>query len=245
MKTIRKITICFSLLIMVALILTSCDKYNYTDKLQKLGARVETLEAMVLEANINIALLNEVIHAIETRGYITDVVKNADGSYTIKFNTGKTYTIHNGRNGADGKDGKDAIFQISAEQDPNDGIWYWTVNGQWLLDNNGDKVRAGATDGKDGKDGKSSSESNVFVPQVRINPDTLNWEISTDGGNTWTDTGFCAAGKDGTDGEDGHNGTNGKNGQDDMFLEIIPAVDGSSITFVLRDGRTFTVPITK
>lgn len=242
MKTIRNITKCFSLFLMVALVLTSCDKYNYTDKLQGLGTRVEILEAMVLEANTNIEALNEIIHAINKRGFITNVVKNTDGSYTITFNTGNTYTLRDGRKGADGKDGKDTIFQIGAEQDPTDGIWYWTVNGQWLLDNNGNKVRAGAVDGKDGKDGKTGQ---IYVPQVRINPYTLNWEISTDGGSTWTDTGFYAAGKDGTDGSNGTDGRNGKNGEDDMFQEIIPAADGSSITFVLRDGRTFTVPITK
>lgn len=34
----------------------------------------------------------------------------------------------------------------------------------------------------------------------RISAITMNWEYSTDGGNTWTDTGVCAQGKNGADG---------------------------------------------
>ena len=55
-------------------------------------------------------------------------------------------------------------------------------------------------------------------------------------------------GKDGQDGKDGKDGQNGKDGQDganDFFINIIESEDGTSITFVLGDGQTFTVPIIK
>ena len=110
------------------------------------------------------------------------------------------------------------------------------LNGQWLLDDNGNKVRAGALDGSDGTDGKSAAEANIYVPQVRINVSTRNWEISTDGGRSWTDTGFCA------DGKDGQNGKDGQDGNDDLVLTIIPSDDGLSITIYLY-GRFYTVPI--
>ena len=243
MKSFRHITLSLALAVSACLGLMSCDKYNYTDQLQQLGSRVEYLEQSVLETNMAVTALHEIILAIEQRGYVTNVVTNADGTYTITFNTGRTVTLRNGRQGRDGRDGTAATLDISVAQDPSDGQWYWTLGGQWLLNGNGDRMPAGALDGKDGKDGRDGNAGYVVVPQVRINPDTRHWEISTDGSRTWTDTGVVADGRDGQDGQDGQDGRDGANGRDDMFLQIVVSDDGQSITFILGDGRTFTVPI--
>ena len=224
---------------MIAFCLTACDKYNYTNDLQGLGSRVEDLEKKVLEAGEQIELLNEIILTINTNGYITDITDNGDGTYTIKFNTDKTYTL---RNGHVGKDGKSSTLDMGVKQDPKDGKWYWTLNGDWLLDGDGNKMPAGAKDGQDGKDGKNGkdgkdgSTATAVLPQVRINKNRY-WEISTDGGKTWENTGIYADGKDGKDGK------NGQDAPDDMFLTVRTSADGKSITFVMRDGREFTVPI--
>ncbi|MBQ8989510.1 MAG: hypothetical protein IJ067_07450 [Prevotella sp.] len=234
MKTIRNITLGLGALLLAAVAVVSCDKYNYTDDLQHLGLRVERLEQMVLETNQYVADLNTLVKVVEERGYVTRVVETGEGVHTITFSTGETVTVRNGRQGRDGQDGKDATFLINVAQDPVDGVFYWTMNGEWLLNGDGEKMRAGAVDGKDGKDGvdgKTASEGAAVVPQVRINSITRNWEVSIDGGQTWTDTGRSADGKD------------GKDGQDDLFLQIDESADGKSITFVLRDGRTFTVPV--
>lgn len=239
----RHIAMGAALLLMATAGLTSCDKYNYTDQLQQLGSRVEILEQMVLEANTQLTALNEVVMAIERQGYVTKVQENADGTYTVTFNTGKSYTLRHGRQGTDGRDGQEVAFDISVAQNPEDGQWYWTLNGVWIRDANGNLVRAGAQDGRDGRDGQNGQDGQngsagyVVIPQVRINTETRNWEISTDGGNTWSDTGCTAYGKDGKDGADG------KDGMDDMFIQVIPSQDGKSITFLLSDGRTFTVPV--
>lgn len=59
--------------------------------------------------------------------------------------------------GADGQGGSggggDATTDIGVAR-YSDGILYWTKNGVWLLDENGNKVKAQGVDGKDGKDGK-------------------------------------------------------------------------------------------
>lgn len=264
MTNIRNLLSACCLLAAVAMGMVSCDKYNYTADLQKLGQRVEVLEQMVLETNTEITVLNELIMAIQNRGYVTQVVHNTDGSYTITFNTGKTFTLRQGRNGQDGRDGRDVELNIGVAKDEQDGRWYWTLDGQWILDGDGNRMPAGATDGRDGRDGLDGRDGRdgidgvdgvdgrdgvngrdghdghdgkndtAVIPQVRINPTTRNWEISTDGGSTWNDTGVCADGRDGQDGQDG---------QDDLFLEIIESPDGQFITFVLRDGRVFTVPV--
>lgn len=229
----------------VALSLGACDKYNYTDPLQVIGSRVERLEAMELRLNGQIEALEAVVAAIEAQGYVTSVKTSPDGTYQITFNDGHTVTLRPGRDGKDGRDGKEADLIISVEQD-GDGTWYWVVNGERLTDENGDPVPVTAQDGRDGRngkdgenglngrdgrdgrDGKTMADQDLIIPQVRINDTTRNWEISYDGGRTWLDTGICA------DGEDG---------QDDLFADVKIADDGKSITFYLRDGRSFTVPI--
>ena len=94
----------------------------------------------------------------------------------------------NGKDGADGKDGETP--EVSIRQD-SDGNWYWTLNGSYILDANGNKVRANGFDGQNGKDGK----------------DGLNGKDGADGKDGQN-------GKDGADGKDGQNGKDGLNGKD-------------------------------
>lgn len=67
------------------------------------------------------------------------------------------------------------------EIDPN--------NGNWLIDGKDTGVKAKGLDGNSPKH-----------PQIRINPGTFCWEISTDG-NTWITTGIRAKGETGDDGQ--------------------------------------------
>jgi len=221
MKTFRRMA-CVGLAAVMGLLLTSCDKYNYTDDLQGLGKRVEILEAMVLQANNDLEALNIIIATIQKNGYVTNIVEGEDGSYTITFNDGNVVTLRDGKDGEDGN----STLNISVTQDPSTGLWYWTKDGQWIVDGDGNRMQAGATDGKDG------SNASVVIPQVRINPVTRYWEISTDGGNTWTSTYITAIGKD------------GEKGRDDIFKSVIFSEDGKYVTFVMRNGSgSYTVPI--
>ena len=213
--------------ILACLMTMSCSKYEYSDELQKLGGRVENLEAMVLEANKQFEILHEIIMAIENNGYITDMIVGSDGQYYLTFNTGKTIVLRQGKDGKNGKDGQKIDFLIDVKQG-EDEIYYWTINGQWLLDEDGNRVPASAQDGKDGKDGKTMSETGAIAPRTRINTLNRHWEISTDGGKTWSDTGIVADGKD---------------GEDDLFKSVIPSADGKSITFIFRNGDSCTVSI--
>ena len=227
-------------IVLIALMLiVSCEKYNYVDVLQGIGRRVEVLEGMELEVNEGLAALKKIIQAVEDNGYVTGVEKAADGGYRITFNDGETVTLSQGRDGKDGRDGEGALLDMGVQEGAG-GIWYWTVNGKPVTDESGNLVQASAEDGRDGadgvdgRDGRTASEVGAVVPQVRINSVSRHWEISVDGGQTWSDTGSSADGKDGIDGQ---------NGEDDIFLKVDESLDGQSITFTLRDGRTFTVPI--
>ena len=167
--------------------------------MRDLGARVEVLENSVLEANKDLEALWTIVRAIQTNGYVSKIIQNNDGSFTI---TTTYYTDANDPNSKTtrtdtlrpGTDGKEAKLVIGVAQDPLDGVWYWTLNGDWVRDANNDRMRAGAQDGKNGQDG--------IIPKWEI-ADDGTWKISFDDGQTWTNTGKAANGKDGKDGEDG------------------------------------------
>ena len=54
-----------------------------------------------------------------------------------------------------------------------------------------------------------SASSSGAAPQIRINTQTNEWEISSDSGNSWVSTGVKATGEKGADGADGAKGEDG------------------------------------
>jgi len=178
--------------------ISSCnDKYG--DDLRGLGRRVEILEDSLPIQNREILAIQTILYTINTNGFITSVVNNNNGTYTIRFNNGNEFTLRHGTDGNDGRDGSADDFVIGVDKG-EDGIWYWTLNGEWIIDDNGNRMRAGGVDGKDGKNGKDDINLSLPIPLTRINPVTRLWEISTDGGITYTSTGVLADGQNGKDG---------------------------------------------
>ena len=195
------------------LLLSSCED-KYGDQLRDVGARVEYLEDHIPQINADIAALWQLIKTIEENGYVTEVVKNNDGTTTIRFNDGHTVTVRNGKDGSDGTDG----------QDGQDGQEATLIIGVWK-----DVDGSDGADGSDGLNGRKGRDG--VVPQMRIN-DNGTWEISTDGGKTWEDTGIGANGKDGRD------------GRADIFSFVGISEDGQYLIVRLADGsETFYVPI--
>ena len=101
-------------------------------------------------------------------------------------------------------------------------MYYWTLNGDWLTDEKGNKVKAQGTDGKD-----------VITPQLKI--ENGRWMLSMDNGRTWKDMGQAT----GADGQDGADGTNGKDG--DSFFQSVTE-DDNNVYFTLIDGTVITIP---
>ena len=195
------------------------------NRLDNLESRVSALEKLCQEMNTNISSLQGIVSALQNQDYITAVNElTSDGNvigYTINFAKGQPITIYHGMDSADSKDGSTTV--IGVKQD-TDGIWYWTLNGAWLLDDNGQKIKAVGTDGKNGQDGKD-----VITPQLKI--EDGYWYVSTDNGQTWTQLGKANGenGKDGVDGVDG----------DSMFQSV--TVTETEVTFVTSDGQTFVL----
>lgn len=73
-----------------------------------------------------------------------------------------------GRDGWDGRDGKDGHTPVLSTRKDTDGVWYWTVDNDWLLDSNGSRIRLG-------EDGIS--------PKMKV--ENGSWWVSYDGGKSW------------------------------------------------------------
>lgn len=135
---------------------------------------------------------------------MNNVVETGNG-YTINFSDGTSVTISNG---------KDGMTPPSITVVEEDGTYYWAYENEdgtteFILDGNGNKIPVTGE-----------------APQVRINEETGNWEISTDGGQSWEDTGVKAEGSDG-----------------DSFFKDVYSENGI-LYLVLSDGTTIQVPMT-
>ena len=182
-----KKTFTFLMVALLGFALTGC-RQKIWDEIDKLDDRVTALEDAVKKTNKDISALQAIVDALQKNVYVTDVITTSEG-YTIQFSDGTSAVISNGQDGVNAP-------VISVRQD-TDGFYYWTLNGEWLIVD-GKKVRANGKDGVDGTNGINGKDA--ITPQVRINEDTKEWEISTDGGLTWIPTGVIAEGKDGEDG---------------------------------------------
>lgn len=192
----------------VMVMVNSCyDDTDLKNSIDDLTGRVEELEKFREDVQSEISSLNAIIAALQENVTVDNVVSNEDGSYTINFSDGTSVTIKDGENGANGLTPPSIIVV------EEDGVYYWAYE-------NADGTTEFITD----DDGERIPVTGV-APQVRINEDGF-WEISTDGGQTWEETGMPSTGGSG----------------DSMFTSVEDGDD--SVTFTLRDGTVIVVPKT-
>ena len=198
-----------SLVIATSLALTSCQ-FNDSDIWDKFGEveesirdheqRITTLEELCMRMNTNISALQTIVTALQNNDYVTSIIPvQKDGTvigYTITFTKSQPITIYHGTNGKDGvdgtngEDGKDGYTPQIGVAQHTDGAYYWTIDGEWLLDDKGNKIKAVGTDGQngangsdgkdgqDGTDGKDGQDGNT--PRLKIENDY--WYVSYDNG---------------------------------------------------------------
>lgn len=153
-------------LLMLLLLLSSCANTDeIRDKLKDHEKRIEVLEQLVKKANESTSALQALIDKMSKQLTIVKYEELKDGSgYVITMSDGSTITLKNGQ-GAPAP-------AIGIKED--EGLYYWTINGDYLLDGSGNRVVA---KGKDGSIG--------ITPKLRINKDN-QWEVSYDGGKNWS-----------------------------------------------------------
>lgn len=180
--------------------LDSC-KYDDTELMNRIDGleeRLANLEDLCKQINVNVNSLQVLITAMEEHDYITSVSEVVEEGvhigYKIEFAQSDPIIVYHGKDGSSGADGY--VPQIGVEKD-TDGIYYWTLDGEWLTDEEGNKIRAVGRDGQDGHNGSSGSDGedgedgkdgrDGVTPQIRIQDE--RWEVSYDNGKTWKDLG--------------------------------------------------------
>ena len=197
--------------------LTSC-KYDDDDlwnSVHGLENRVAKLEELCKQMNTNISSLQTIVTALQNNVYVTGTTPlMKDGKeigYTITFSKGNPITIYHGKDGQDGEDG--ITPTISVKKD-TDGVYYWTLNGEFIVVDGG-KIQA---EGKNGTNGTT--------PQFKIENDY--WFVSYNNGTNWTQLGKAT-------GEDGIGG-------DSMFSGVDYETSTDYVIFTLSNGTQIKLP---
>ena len=209
-------------LLMCVLLLLGCsDKYDDSalrNDLNDLENRVAKLEDLCKQMNTNISSLQTIVTALQNNVYVTGTTPlMKDGKeigYTITFSKGNPITIYHGKDGQDGEDGTTPTIGVKKD---TDGVYYWTLNGEFIVVDGG-KIQA---EGKDGTNG-----TNGTTPQFKIENDY--WFVSYDNGANWTQLGKAT-------GEDGVGG-------DSMFSGVDYETSTDYVIFTLSNGTQIKLP---
>ncbi len=184
----------------LALVLAACEKYDDTElrnKISALEGRVTSLEDLVKTANQNIQDLQTLTAGLDKAVFVTAVNELPGGGYEIKFSNNKTATIKDGKDGKNGENGNTPIIGVKKDTDD---VYYWTLNGEWLLDADGNKLRVTGEKGEPGAPGDPGTPGDPgepgdpgspgepgkdgVTPQLKI--ENGFWYVSVDEGETWT-----------------------------------------------------------
>lgn len=240
-------------LLLIVPIIFGCRKFDDShlwDSINSLNSRVERLETICDKMNTNISSLQTIVQALQTNDAIKSVTSLPNGEgYTINFVSGKSINIYNGRNGTngadgkDGQDGKNGVTPVISVKKDIDGIYYWTVNGEWLIVD-GNKVKSVGTDGangengtdgkdgvngEDGIDGENGSDGkDGITPKFKI--EDGYWYISYDNELSWKQLGKAA----------GDNGLNGSDGE--SFFKGV-SIENGYVCFILNDSESTIIKL--
>lgn len=207
----------------LALSCLACSKYDdsaLNDRLAKLEQRVGAIEEKVKVANGDIKTLKDLVSA-STQGKTITEVKKTDEGYDLIFSDKQVISIKHGRNGADGHSPKISVAQ-------ENGVYYWQLDGQWLLDAQNKKVRVSGETGPVGPQGPQGvAGQDGKTPKLRINAG--KWEVAY-GDNDWKEVPGSAGA---TLGETTVEGL-------DLFKKI--ELDGDNVVITLKSGDKIKLP---
>lgn len=175
----------FAAAAILGLMATGCyDDSELKTRVDVLETKVSDLEALCKTMNNDVSELKTVMDKYKDAVTVMSVTKTENG-YEIVFSDGTIATITNGEKGEKGDKGdtgkkgdtgeKGETGEKGDKGDPGqspvigvvneDGVLYWTVNGEYLLDDKGNKVSVAAP----------------VTPQFKYVAEEETWYISLDG----------------------------------------------------------------
>ena len=210
----------FLMLAAAAVMLAGCTK--------ELEQRVDKLEQAVDELRALVDGLNKDVEDIQTlldKNAMVASYDEIDGGYKLVLTNGKTIELKHGKNGNNGEAGHSPVIGVKAEN----GVYYWTVDGEWLLDSAGKKIPTTGENGENGAPGAPGApgtpgENGADAPTPSF--EIVNGELIVTVGETVTNLGQVA-GKDG----------------DSWFSGVKKSEDGLTVTITLTEGGEIVLPI--
>lgn len=216
MKTLFSRLLRISLAFLPLLLSVSCER-TFIDDLFDIHKGIDELKESHSDLQQRMDNLNESLVTIQAivdmlaSGYFIDSVETIveeglETGFLIHFTNGKAITISHGKDASDGHSPAVGVTLV-------DGVYYWTLDGQPIIDDEGNMV--------------PTSSNEVKTPLFSIS--NGYWYMSLDGGDTWRLLGR-ASGEDGDNGEDGVQ----------HFIRVEPS--DSMVVFVLADGTSIAIP---
>lgn len=161
-----KSKILYALAVLLPLLcIQSCTNPTLDDLRRRLDdheSRLAKVEKTTAVANQEIQTLKSLLSAQAGKKMVDSYRPLDDGTgYLLTFTDGTTIKLLHGKDGSSSA--------VGVKEDPEDHIYYWTLNGSWMLDPNGRKIQAQGLDGVAG-----------VTPLLRVSPKGY-WEYSLDG----------------------------------------------------------------
>lgn len=252
----KQIITCLSIGLSLALV--ACSKYDDTEvlsRLDKAESRLTTIEDRVNSLNKDLEKLRTLTEAISQGKYVTSISPVTDG-YKIIFSDNQEITLRHGAKGDKGDTGAQGLPgatgatgatgaaghspQISVALD--NGVYYWQVDGSWLLDSSGSKISASGTQGSAGQTGATGATGQAGItPKLRINNSI--WEVSYNEGASWQSLGVNAVGPKGDAGYSPQGAnifTSISNGANEVMITL----SGGSVLKIPKGGA-FTINLSQ
>ena len=177
MKTLIRIYMAAALVVLAV----SCSGYDdgpIRDRIEALDEKVAQQEELAAQLNSDILQVRQFFIAVRNGDTIVSCERLEDGTgYRIVFAEAGEIIVHDGKDTEDagwkdGAAGKAPVVGVAAD---DEGRPYWTVDGQPLVDENGNLIYLTLELGVDGN-----------VPQLRVSDG--RWQLSYDG-TGWIDLG--------------------------------------------------------
>ncbi|MCQ2158858.1 MAG: DUF4988 domain-containing protein, partial [Bacteroidales bacterium] len=216
----KRLLLTISLIASLAMASGCYDDSAITARLDKLDERVAALNSI---AN-DFGTMKLLVSNLEKQVLVREIIPEGD-KYRVVFANGTIAYICDGEKGPDGdpgqqgakgpdgpkgQTGQEPVISVKAES----GIYYWTVDGQWMLDSEGKKIPASGT-----------------MPEVKIENNTFL--ASFDGGKTWKPFGSTSANIDAS--------IFLSFSKDANSTVIITLKDGTHLEFPVEGGFAFTM----
>lgn len=211
--------------VLTIILLASGCKSMISGEIEALQNQIDEIRRVVDNLNDDISSISEMLEEIESGQYLKSITDVKDGTvtigYTLTFTDNRTIRISSILD-----DGASALLPSIGVKRDIDEVWYWTIDGEWLLNAEGNKIRASGAQGEQGDTGEKGTDG--VTPLLKIDNDW--WYISYDNGASWIIL-------DKAKGDDGVNGTDGKS----FFRNV--EIGDDYVTLILADGSEIAIPI--